>query len=601
MTFLPIVQRELRVAARKRSTFWLRLAVALVALVIGTGFMALSAASGMGTASLGSGLFRTVTWLAMAGAIGAGLFFTSDCLSEEKREGTLGLLFLTDLRGYDVVTGKCLATSLRGAQALLAFFPVLAITLLMGGVTGAQFWKATIALLNMLFASLAAGLFVSAISRETQKAMAATFFTLLALNGLGPLLDSLIAAARGVWFEPLLSFSSPIFAFVMAIEWGRVPYWQAVISSDLAAWVLLWLACLMVPRTWQDGPRTAVGIRGNRSYAWKYGATRFREAFRRKCLEKNPVLWLTRRERWQSIGIWVSTLLVLGVFSFIAALRESLAWTVWTQVSALFAAGLYLWMASQASRFFIESRRSGLLELLLVAPFDGKQIVRGQWQALLRTFGLPVALFLAAQVLGATIAQGALLGTVSVQVSGGPSLPGAWAVILPLVTGVLGTLSTAANLVALGWFGMWMGLTSKKASLASFKTILFVQVIPWLVISFVSGILVAVVLFPLMMMKSGGAVSGTVTTSVTNAGSTTVTMTTGSSGVVMAFPFVMAVVGCVMTVGKDVVFILLARRKLWSSFREMAVAGISPVEYKAPPVIAVRTKAGGGEVRAQIG
>ena len=31
---------------------------------------------------------------------------TADCLSEEKREGTLGLLFLTDLRGYDIVVSS---------------------------------------------------------------------------------------------------------------------------------------------------------------------------------------------------------------------------------------------------------------------------------------------------------------------------------------------------------------------------------------------------------------------------------------------------------------------------------------------------------------
>ena len=39
MTFLPIVERELRVAARKRSTFWVRVAAATVALIIGGGFL----------------------------------------------------------------------------------------------------------------------------------------------------------------------------------------------------------------------------------------------------------------------------------------------------------------------------------------------------------------------------------------------------------------------------------------------------------------------------------------------------------------------------------------------------------------------------------
>src|SRR5205807_7416749 len=118
---------------------------------------------GFGTVSLGSGLFSVLTWLSVATTLCAGLFFTSDCLSEEKREGTLGFLFLTDLRGYDVAGGKLLATSLRGFYGLLAVLPILAITLLMGGVTGAQFWKTSLALLNALFCSLAVGLFISAI------------------------------------------------------------------------------------------------------------------------------------------------------------------------------------------------------------------------------------------------------------------------------------------------------------------------------------------------------------------------------------------------------------------------------------------------------
>ena len=42
MTFLPIVDRELRVAARKRSTFWLRVVAALVAMIIGSALMLLT-------------------------------------------------------------------------------------------------------------------------------------------------------------------------------------------------------------------------------------------------------------------------------------------------------------------------------------------------------------------------------------------------------------------------------------------------------------------------------------------------------------------------------------------------------------------------------
>src|SRR6185369_10360009 len=151
MTFLPIVERELRVAARKRVTFWLRVAAALVALVIGAGFLLIASAEAGGRMPLGRALFGTLTWMSLGGALSAGLFFTSDCLSEEKREGTMGFLFLTDLRGYDVVLGKLLATSLRCGFAFLAVYPVLAITQLMGGVEPGQFWKTLLALTHALF------------------------------------------------------------------------------------------------------------------------------------------------------------------------------------------------------------------------------------------------------------------------------------------------------------------------------------------------------------------------------------------------------------------------------------------------------------------
>jgi len=48
-------------------------------------------------------------------------------------------------------------------------------------------------------------------------------------------------------------------------------------------------------------------------------------------------------------------------------------------------------------------------------------------------------------------------------------------------------LTVGANLVALAWFGMWMGLNSKNTNLATLKTILFVEVIPWFVVVFTSA------------------------------------------------------------------------------------------------------------------
>src|SRR5207249_7362657 len=119
-------------------------------------------------------LFRSLLY-----ALVAGRRFTADCLSSEKREGTLGLLFLTDLRGYDVVFGKLAATSLSGFFGLLALVPVLALPMMMGGVSWQEVWRIVLVLVNTFWFSLAVGIFVSALARDARKAFGANFSLLL--------------------------------------------------------------------------------------------------------------------------------------------------------------------------------------------------------------------------------------------------------------------------------------------------------------------------------------------------------------------------------------------------------------------------------------
>src|ERR1039457_6063629 len=116
MTFLPIVQRELRVASRRPSTHRIRLWTALLA--IGASLIACAAGTAIpGAASFPNSLFGVQTACAFGLSLLAGVFLTSDCLSEEKREGTLGLLLLTELRSHDIVLGKFVATSVNALRS----------------------------------------------------------------------------------------------------------------------------------------------------------------------------------------------------------------------------------------------------------------------------------------------------------------------------------------------------------------------------------------------------------------------------------------------------------------------------------------------------
>jgi len=590
MTFLPIIARELRVAARKRSTFWMRVIAALVAVVIGCGFLILFRVGAVQALNLGDTLFRVLSWLALIGALSAGLFFTSDCLSEENREGTLGFLFLTDLRGYDVAGGKLAASSLRVSFALLAIFPVLAVTLLIGAVAGAQVFKVSIALMNALFCSLAAGLAVSSASRDAQRALAGTLFLLLFLVFGGPLADQAVTAAVHRSYRPVLSLTSPAYVFTAAGAWGRNPFWLGLSLTQAIAWALVALASVLAPRTWQERPARTGGSK--RARWWKYGGARRQAGLRRRLLAGHPVRWLASRERWQALGAWGIALAQLALFAgLLAGGAPPLVWIGWSSVNALIALLLYLWIASQACRFFVETRRSGFLEGILSTSLSVPEIVHDQWRTLLRMFGPPAMLWMLLQLAAVVPVNRAATGftamttstvtstngvTITTQVTAGTNAgavsasatPGIPSAVL-LVTTATGTIISLAGLVTLVWFGMWMGLTSKNTGLAMLKTLLFVKIIPSFAISFVATLVAAVFMIP--------RISKLVATARSSAGPSAMTNS------MMWFPLVIGAVSMVLYLALDIGLIVWARRKLLSSFREQAQRG--PVEYApiAPP------------------
>src|SRR6266496_5075350 len=102
LRFLPILQRELRVTVHQPKTWYRRLWAVSAALVIFF-FVYFEAGQWANLSGVGSEIFTTLCGFGMVYGLLAGPLKTADCVSRERREGTLGLLFLTDLRSYEVV------------------------------------------------------------------------------------------------------------------------------------------------------------------------------------------------------------------------------------------------------------------------------------------------------------------------------------------------------------------------------------------------------------------------------------------------------------------------------------------------------------------
>ena len=558
MTFLPIVERELRVSARRSWTYWTRAAAAAVAIVLFLGVVVLAQLSKSSlTGQIGPVLFAIFSWLSFIFTAVAGIFLTADCLSEEKREGTLGLLFLTDLRGHDVALGKLLANSLHGFFGLLAVFPVVGLALLMGGVTGAEFWRLVLALCNTLFFSLTLGLWISSRSRDAQKAMYATAALLGLCFVLFPVIDWWAAGWKQSAFEPRFSLASPGFTFSEVADSRSGHFGISLAVTHAFAWLFLFLACWQTPRHWQEKSATTADGVNAKAHRRRFGSPEKRAALRAKLLATNPVHWLAARDRWLGRFQWLFLLGVLALFAFFcASIGELQYWLGAAQVvSFLLGVALNLWLASHASRFFVDGVRNGTLELLLITPLRPGQIVRGHAAALWRLFFLPAVVLLLLN-LGAQVAQIIQLhSTLAKSNAGGMDA----ILVQQIISLAIVPIAFVTGLFALGWFGMWMGLTSRKANVAVIKTLVFVKVIPSIALMFLQTLLMIAIGF-------GGRLPYWIST---------------------------AVVG-VLSIGANIVFIVIAQRKLLGQFHEtvlqatgtVAIPRPPPAVASAPPVLA---------------
>jgi ABC-type transport system involved in cytochrome c biogenesis permease component len=466
MTFLPIVGRELLEASRRRGTYWIRLASAAAGLIIGGWVMLVMHREP--PAELGMALFIAISVAACIYCLFIGVFRTADCLSEEKREGTLGLLFLTDLKGYDIVFGKLAATSLNAFYGILALFPVMAIPLLVGGVSIAEFWRVVMVAMNTLFFSLAVGMFCSSISRDERRAMVVAFLIVLFFAGGIPFLAAICHEWRPSRpFYEFVFIPSPGYAAFMAFEepFTKMPFnhfHASVTFTHVLSWVLLVAASLIVPRTWQDKALTADQVRRREKLnRWQLGSSEKRRAFRQRLLALNPFYWLAARHRTKPVAVWA----FLGVVAFIWSLGlifEPQDWKdeaayLWT--AALVHTVLKFWVVTEACRRFSLDRQSGALELMLSTPISVKEIVRGQWMALERQFAGPVLVVLVADFIFL------LAGRRESEL---------------VLTWVVGMVTFVTDLLTLSWLGMWRGLNSRRPNRAAAAALVRVLVLPWM-------------------------------------------------------------------------------------------------------------------------
>lgn len=480
MTLLPIAGREMRVAARRAGLYRQRF-VSAIATTILFGFVyVLGQQENVAPSALSQRFFYMLSMAAFLYALTAGVYLTSDSLSQEVREGTLGLLFLTPLRGYDVVLGKLAASSLSAVYGMMAMLPILAIPLLMGGVSGAIFGQVAMLLLATLFFSLSFGMLISAWSRVERRAASGALAGVLFIAGGWPLL--LVWAAEsmpGVAIDDLwpLLLPSPGFAFAHAFRGGMqsatvpVQFFLSVAAILGSGILFLALASRRIPRSFQDRPEAGI-VQGWRAALrrWSLGPAEARIRQRRRWLEIHPILWLQGRHRWPRVVPWlVLGLVALGYFAGLAEWEDDwLSYPVCVLAVLAMHATLKIQVANAAGHGFTDARQSGLLALVLGTPLSVNEIIGGHRRALRRQFDHVAALVFALDIVLVSIA----IKDAHVTWNQGDW----WDSFAPFLVAIV---LLPIDYLALIRVGLWQSLIRKSGVRAARWTIFLILVMPW--------------------------------------------------------------------------------------------------------------------------
>jgi hypothetical protein len=282
-------------------------------------------------------------------------------------------------------------------------------------------------------------------------------------------------------------------------------YWISMAAVHGISWLLLITAGFRLRRAMREGGETTEAVRPpNRKpaappksagdapapatspeftlVAWKIGSHNLPDAL-------DPVRWLVRRQRGIKAVIWAGALIGLvgqnGLWYlirlFAAALIGMPGSGPLTRLSSIFnwPVGLALGVVQgclfgwAASRFFIEARRTGELELLLATPVGATNMISSQWKELRRLFALPVIVLILPQII--------LVAWSYQQIKAyGGSLASDYG-YYSLVAQSFTCLSELAQVGALIWVGLWFGLRERSQTTALVRIILLCQGAPFVI------------------------------------------------------------------------------------------------------------------------
>ncbi|MCS1408661.1 MAG: hypothetical protein M2R45_01837 [Verrucomicrobia subdivision 3 bacterium] len=464
----PVVHREFLVRSRAQATYRMRLWMAVISLALIL-FVAWTTFGLRPTAAGVSSLFQFYAWALWIFCLFEGVRQASDCLSEEKREGTIGLLFLTHLQGFDVVLGKVSACFIASFFPVLSVMPLLSILFIYGGVTGDEFARIFGAVLTTLLLSLSLALWVSARSISAGRSFATTGVILVLWNLVG-----------GVALRVNVSIPSPFDLFCRSFDrvYRGFPsgYWISLsVMLGLAA-LFVFLASRTIRRKWNEEQPMSVNPGTKKRFSTRQ---RYRS---RILLEQYPIAWLLGRSNYRMFLLFFAVPVL--------ALSIPVVWVTGSSMDSLLNCGIWLIVIWHAIRFFCNSKRAERFELLLTTgvTIPGFILQLNYVAKRVAFFGMVLLLLGEIAHLGIRLLQAYLeegfYGLMNVRISpfgaSGVFLitDSVWRHLASHICQLLtGAIAGGVMLYGAYWYGLWRGAISKTVAAAFGRSVFVAGVV----------------------------------------------------------------------------------------------------------------------------
>jgi ABC-type transport system involved in multi-copper enzyme maturation permease subunit len=384
----PVIERELRAALHRRSGTKSRLRVAKIGVAIAVFFMFVSVL--IPWASWSQNLHLWFFYWGLYLAIAPPIRISLGLFSQERRNRTLELIYLTGVTSGELFLGKLVGGILIASADLLALVPLLALPFLISGIS-LNLYFATVACLPALFLfCVAAGVLASVLFKDEAAAFIFMIFLAVAVNLVIPIPFYLGRVLSGIApFSDKWLCLSPAYAPYLVMSnfgvAGPIAFWRTILAIFAWSGLCLTAAVLFLSRHWREDVRGGVQSAWRGSWkAWLYGAPSRRAALKNALLPANPFQWLIQQDRRPVLAGYSAIGLVCAVWL--------LGWRAWPQtwpsnpnffLTAMVFIVLVNWLTMfTAARRIGTDRRDGMLELVLTTPASPEEIVDGEVRAL---------------------------------------------------------------------------------------------------------------------------------------------------------------------------------------------------------------------------